>query len=98
MKRGSQKFEPLPPEPPDPNSGNNGVILYCTTVQHETVMVENFSRYESSQSNCQSFIHQQCCLAGLLCKAAILLMFFLARCFWAAVHQSFMLYSSYVCM
>ena len=60
MKRGSLKFEPLPPEPPDPNSGNNGVILYCTTVQHETVMVENFSRYESSQSNCQSFIHQQC--------------------------------------
>ena len=60
MKRGSQKFEPLPPEPPDPNSGNNGVILYCTTVQHETVIVENLGRYESSRSNCQNFIHQQC--------------------------------------
>ena len=47
MKRGSQKFEPLPPEPPDPNSGNEGVILHCTAVQHETVIVENLGRYES---------------------------------------------------
>ena len=31
MKKGSQRFEPPPPEPPDPNSGTNSIMQqkYC---------------------------------------------------------------------
>lgn len=37
IKKGSQKFEPLPPEPPDPNSGN--LFNNCTSTQDSYTLV-----------------------------------------------------------